>query len=183
MVGLYPFSSSSHIVGRGIDSSTDGWTGGRVAAREQRCGRRWLPLAVGFLRGEHVGSRAPTSASSMTPAQSRHRRKGMRVASAAPRRLFARRGHHVRYRSGLPDRRIDHHRNAPVAGIDPSQLLISPYDVVAERQQPERRQPTCPERSTNIPNWHLPMPQALEATARRSQNPEITTLPPVGDSR
>jgi 4-alpha-glucanotransferase len=135
-----------------------------------------LPTAAGFLRGEHVRTRAELGLLDDV--------SGERVVAERERAEWLAL---LRAEGLLPDEDAASahggHRAAPdeaaiivamhrFLASTPSRLkLISPYDVVAET-----RQPNLPGTVDEYPNWRLPLPHTLEELCVDSRVAEVAAL-------
>ncbi|WP_025735429.1 4-alpha-glucanotransferase [Mycobacterium genavense] len=123
-----------------------------------------LPTAAGFFRGEHVRVRAKLGLLDDVLAEEASARNEKAEWSA----LLQSEGFLV----GEPDEAAFSAAMHRFLAATPSRLkLISPYDILAER-----RQPNLPGTIDEYPNWRLPLPETLEQLRADPQVGEIVAL-------
>jgi 4-alpha-glucanotransferase len=132
-----------------------------------------LPTALGFLRGEHVRTRARLGLLNDETAE-------WAQAGAERAELMA-----LLRTEGLlgaheeTDEEIVVAMHALLARTPCRLLLASPYDVVGET-----RQPNLPGTVEEYPNWRLPLPVTLEELQRDPRVERlVTTLRPAGSAK
>ncbi|BBZ27600.1 4-alpha-glucanotransferase [Mycolicibacterium madagascariense] len=133
-----------------------------------------LPTAAGYFAGEHVRVRAELGLLDDVPAEE--------AAAAEERAEWLAL---LRAEDLLPPEPDDPDESAIVLAIHrflaatPSQLtLISPYDVIAER-----RQPNLPGTVDEYPNWRLPLPETLEELRQDPRVARITAALSAASAR